>query len=222
MKLLISCGLGEFVSLACHTSESQRAAVTELGYFTRHEPMIRQISHLFFPNARETSLYRKWLSDEEISVRYGLRENHKPHLETPGYVELKPGPYIFPEILNQLLALVVPPTMDYYLIYNHGDLTEQDQNNTIEFLYKNKTRGVVVGKSWDKPSPWIINHCNQYYFLQIVELLKRARGYTGSESVFSVLACKFFFAEDIRIKGTDTQEARYHCAPLQYTLLEHL
>jgi hypothetical protein len=85
------------------------------------------------------------------------------------------------------------------------DFDDNDWKNTKTMLYRKNLRGVVLNLGPDiVPSDdCLIDLSNQTSIIEALEILKKASGYIGVNSVLSVIAAKLFVYPDLIIKSTD-------------------
>ena len=85
--------------------------------------------------------------------------------------------------------------------------SNRDWDWLLEHLEAIATPGVVVNIG-DDPVPrskWIIDLSNETRLADAIEIIKRAKGYIGIGSAFSVLAAQIFQSSDILISGVEKQ-----------------
>lgn len=122
--------------------------------------------------------------------------------------------YGIPELKNRTIADVqhLPLPEKFVFIhpwsdnqrYPERDLSTQECSSITEYLDRNNLTGIVINKSINRfpiTSPRILDWTNKTNFIESVELLRRAYGFIGSASSFSVLASKLLSNDFLFIKA---------------------
>lgn len=223
MRILLTCGLGDFVAIESHLSPSERASVTAIHWATRQRAALEQLVPFVFPNLKAQHVERDtWgppfsrtfcvssrkelpgLAPEVVDfsvggvvdqVRRGRRTFH--------------GSTLVRHRLADVASLGLPPA--YYVAHPYSenvrtpvrDLDALEWANVCRRLHARGVPLVVVNRGDERMPAWpgVIDLSDRLSLHEAIEVTKGAAGFVGAASVFSVVASKVVPANRLFIKG---------------------
>lgn len=221
MDVLFTCGIGDFFAIESYLSDQERSNIQKIFWATRAREWIKEIvdGTELFPNLKdEIVLFDNW--GDGGTTPYAIRDKgelKKIGLDPKGLPDLidLSGKQIIQQIIrherfytgswfcNVLRDIEIDLPERFVFVHPDSenksmperDLTDQDWVALVDFLDRSDIMAVVVNKSTKSPPPHgrILDLTNQTTLPEGVEILKRASGYIGAASCFSVLAAKLGF-----------------------------
>lgn len=248
MNLFFSCGVGDFVALESFLTDKEKENTSRVYLATRAADSIAQLAPFVFPHLKEITVPEiPWgkpfsttfciTKKEELKTKF----NHTQDLTTWhdfGVVslidEIKKGKRTFnrstliEKKLTPLSKFNLPK--NYFVIHPNSynaptvirDLTDEEWRRIQTWLQKRKQPYVILNKC-GKTTPVCslgINLANATNLLEAIEISKKASGYLGCASAFSVVVSKLNIPHNnIFIKGH--QDLRDNFTDFYYQPMRH-
>lgn len=223
--IFLTGGIGDFISLESHFPIRLKRKLETVYYATR---AYKEITELFnavpadYPNLKQhvplwqtfwgywaakdkeefetitSSLPITWASVEDWSISEKFPAIKKRRLKFQGSTLLTTPLADLPS-LPPFFIVIHPDTVDW----RPRRLNPAEWETIIKQLNSLKMPGVVIGTG-NHPVPYdpqIINLMNRTTIPQAIEIVKRATGYVGIDSCFSILAAQKFPSTKLFIKS---------------------
>jgi hypothetical protein len=232
MRILLTCGLGDFIAMASYFTDAERASVQTIHWATRARESLMQLVPFVFPNVAEHVVERDtWGAPFSKTFCISSRA------ELPGLdpavtdwsvkfivedVKRKRRKYQGSTLANGALCdisrLDLPAR--YYVVHPHSenartpirDLTSEEWAGVHRHLHQRGIPIVIVNKGGERlpEQLGVIDLSDQLTLLEAIEVTKHAAGFVGAASLFSVIASKTLPIERIRIKGSADLKKNYY------------
>ncbi len=223
--ILITGGIGDFIALESHMSESYKEKVARIYLSTRASSCIKKLIDLIFYDVDIVEI----IADYKNTTFYNKNDvsSHMKQLKCPlpsdwertedWSISIK-----FPQIIDGLYPFCGSSLLehvetfrfiesDYFIICpstdteigTGRDFDENDWQYTIDYLEKNNKMGVVIAgyPVLCPDNKYIIDYSGKSQIFETIGILKGAIGYVGIDSFISVLISQLFHKDKIMIKS---------------------
>lgn len=225
-KLFVTGGIGDFLAIESHL-DCQVLAETSVVYHLGYRPNLsRQLISRLTPNLKDYQFFWHCLNSKEKTWAY-QRKILATMLEIDPSIQDMVVHHFFSSIKNgmkgfkgssfvvthlaDIAHLGLPDT--YWLIQPHSinsseqwhfrTFSEEEWQETLRWLRRTNSKGVVIGLQCPRVpvDDSIINLSDKTSIFEGIEIAKKAFGYIGVDSCFSVIAAQVIPAERIYIKS---------------------
>jgi len=237
-RILLTCGVGDFIAMDAYLTPAERASVTAIHWASRQRETLLPLMPFVFPNLTEHVIERDtWgpafsktfcihsraelpgLPADVIdwSVRVFVDEFRKRQREYHGSA-------IVAQQLVDVARLGLPA--QYYVVHPYSenartpirDLSAPEWSHVYRSLKARAIPIVIVNRGSEQVprAGGVIDLTNQLTLLEAIEVTKRAAGFIGAASLFSVVASKTIAVQRMFVKGSrDLQRnfATFYYAP---------
>jgi len=233
MKILLTCGLGDFIAIEPFLTNNEKNSVEEIYWATRARQWIIDACDLnyIFPNLKKQYvLYENWGTMDEYKkgikpycVRNKLELEQLCSKKFDDIIDYS-VPNIMQEVFNKKRLYIkskialykdkleIKLPKKYFVIHPFSDNDPNPEREIIKieelkiskFLKNNNIKGIIINKTLRATNINIentIDLTNKTTLRQSMEIVRRASGFIGAASCFSVLASKLFSKEKLFIKG---------------------
>ena len=238
MRVLLTCGIGDFLAIESHLTADERAGVEVVHWATRAREWLLPLIPFAFPNVREHVTERDvWGPPGHPSYSVGSRDE-LPGLD-PAVVDWSvrriieqvhggerpfTGSTFAATPLCAVAHLDLPREFAVIHPYSENartplrDLTADEWALTSSRMRSRAMPIVIVNQGRERfaPAPGVIDLTNRLTLLEAMEVTKRAFCFVGAASVFSVIAAKKLTADRLFIKGNvflKNQFSAFYYAP---------
>lgn len=223
MKVLLTCGIGDFIALESFLTPRELNSVTEIHWATRAREALQPLLPFVFPNLTSQVIVRDDFGDafeegfavesaadlpeltDNLVVDWsfkGISEDvHAGHRRYEGSSLTK----------KQLANVTCIENSKYFVVHPYSenarttdrDMTKQEWIMTCRMLRARGYGIIVLNKGTEKlpPQPGVEDLTNKLSLLEALEITRNASGFIGASSVFSVLAAKVCPPNNVFIKG---------------------
>ena len=223
-KILLACGIGDFVALECYLSMKETFAVKSIYWATRAKDSIMPLIPYVFPNVTEhITVKDDWGDALEKNFCIECKEDLKNN--TLQDVEDYSVSVIFNQILNkqrsyQSSSIIKRKLCDishfnlpdrYFLVHPYSDnartpardLTKEEWIHITNSLSVYDMPIVVINKGKEalEFSPNVIDLSNKTNLMEAIEIAKGSAGFYGASSAFSVVCSKVLPHWKMYVKG---------------------
>ncbi len=232
MKVLLTCGAGDFIAIEGWLAVWETHAVTEIAWATPAQKLIMPLADLVFPNlVKHETLVSNWgeaggddsciETGELLSENLGRQSWEEDWSIGKIVAQASDGKREYKGSSLMGMRLCWPPDIPKPYIAIHPvssnaptstrDMDEKDWRATTHWLKRHGWLGGALGTNPnDAPThPHLYNLMGQTSLLESLEITKQAAGFIGCASVLSVMAAASIPERCVRIKGNSTLRDEY-------------
>lgn len=231
-RILLTCGAGDFIALESFLTLKERCEVTEIFWATRARSLIEQLVPWVFPNVIAQTVVRDTWGDD-FQAGFCVHSASELSEGTPTDVvdlnidkvvtEARAGYRRYRGSSLALAQLASISHLDlperYFVVHPYSqnartedrDLSHDEWALACRLLRAARVPVVVVNQGDDryKSFPGVIDLTDKLSFLEALEVTRRASGFIGAASVFSVLAAKNLTEQQLFVKGNPSLKRDY-------------
>lgn len=223
MKILLTCGVGDFIAIESFLTSAETRAVDTIYWATRARTTILPLIPFVFPNVKHHVVVKdSWgeaftedfcvESSEDLPdlpdnvIDLSIKRIHAAMLRGTRRYR---GSFLEKRQLAVIDDLQLPER--YFVVHPHSenartadrDMTAAEWTEIWKQLRSMNIPVVIINKSDKKLKqyPGVIDLTNKLDILQSIEVVKQSNGFIGSSSVFSVVASKVLARNQLYIKG---------------------
>lgn len=228
-QIFWSGGIGDIFALEATMTDEYRKSITRMYWATRSRPhMVPLFTRLpSFPNLQDHVSLGDFLEEGYVfkDIEGAYEKTMYQHLvvgpieDWSIYKRFNPAqPFNYSSFVRYKLASISKFDLpeNYIFVCPYSTMTsksaqqwrrffDKDWDWLIGHLAKTKRHGVVVNIGEDPvpKSEWLIDLSNKTKLGEAIEIAKKASGYIGIGSAFSVLAAQTLPAKEIMISGVE-------------------
>lgn len=231
MRVLLTCGIGDFIAMESYFTPTERLAVRAIHWASRARAALMQLVPLVFPNAGEYVVER-----DKFGPPFSRTFCIHSARELPGLdprvvdwnvaqivaeVRSRARRYGGSSFVGRKLADVsrfnLPPR--YFVVHPYSenartpirDLTEQEWVLAHKRIRLNSATAVIINRGEQRLQrlPNTIDLTNETTLEEAIEITNGASGFIGAASLFSVVAAKTLPASHLVIKGSRDLKMNY-------------
>lgn len=223
MKILLTCGIGDFIALEGFITFKEAQSVETIYWATRAREAIMLLVPFVFPNVKEHIVvkdtwgepYRNGFCFESIEDIDDMPEDVVDFSIKPMIESIKRGnrrynsSFLDKKSVASIADLNLPEK--YFVVHPYSenarsetrDMTAQEWTTAWRSLCPSGIPIVIINKGSEKLKqyPNVIDLTDKLDLLQAIEVVRASSGFIGSSSVFSVIAAKFLAPAQLFIKG---------------------
>lgn len=231
MRILISCGIGDFIGIESYMRHDEREAVVAIHWATRQREGLQEIVPFAFPNLREHVIERDtwgapFTDDFCVSSRDQLPNLPPEVLDWSVRAccdEIRGGRTFYgstfvKRTLCDITYLQLPPR--YFVVhpYSENARTPERDLNPEEWLAVQRHVArlrlplVIINKGDERMRQQheALDLTGKLTLLEAIEVTKGAAGFVGCSSLFAAIAAKFLPAEYLFIKSNRSVKMHFY------------
>ena len=222
MKILLTCGVGDFIALESFLAFKETQSVEVIYWATRAREVLMPLIPFVFPNVKEHIIIKDdWAesfktnfcieSIEELTIPDDVIDfSIKTIISSiiQGYRRHR-GSFLEKTALTSISHLNLPD--NYFVVHPYSenarsddrDMSPQEWTSTWRNVRSTGCSIVIINKGGEKLKqyPNVIDLTDKLTLLESIEVTRHARGFIGASSVFSVVASKVMAPGQLFIKG---------------------
>ncbi len=231
MRILLTCGIGDFVAMESYLTDAEREAVRAIHWASRARPALMELVPFAFPNLDEHVVERDTWGPPFSATFCIYSRKDLPNLDPSvldwsvkiivDQVRSKARRYTSSSLVRRSLCdisrLQLPER--YFVVHPYSenartpvrDMTPQEWALAHSRIRSQNAVPIIVNKGGQRLErlPGTLDLTDELTLAESIEVTKRASGFIGAASLFSVVASKTLPSNRIIIKGSRDLKMNY-------------